>query len=94
MHEATIFEMSVERMYTVSARTAKEAITLAWRAAVQDQVGEDEDVSIWEPDDLRVTSPSDEEFKRLLPLPDAVGFAVIVDLGRMTGACGFVRKTG
>ena len=93
MYEATIFEMSVERMYTVCARTAKEAITLAWRAVVQDQVGEDEDVSTWQPNDLRVTSPSDEEFKNLLPLPDAVDFAVIVDRGRMTGACGFVRET-
>ncbi|KKL87776.1 hypothetical protein LCGC14_1931300 [marine sediment metagenome] len=92
MYEATIFEMSTERMYTVSARTAKEAITLAWRAAMQDQVGEDEDVSTWQPDGLRVTSPSDEQFKNLMPLPDATDLAVIVDRGRMTTACGFVRE--
>lgn len=93
MYEATIFEVSTERMYTVSAGTAKEAITLAWRAAVQDRVGEEEDVSTWQPDSLWVTSPSDEEFKDLLPLPDGTDLAVIVDRGRMTTACGFVRET-
>lgn len=94
MHEAVFFEGSVERMYTVQAGTARQAVTLAWRAAMQDQVGEDEDVTSWTPDDLMVTSPSDEEFKRLLPLPDKVDFAVLVDRGRMTMACGFVRKVG
>ena len=91
MHEATIFDGCQERMYTVSARTAKEAITLAWRAAIQGQV--DEDASTWEPDGLMVTSPSDETFKKLLPLPDAVDFAVVVDRDRMMMACGFVRET-
>ena len=82
----------MERMYTCQAASAKQAVILAWKAAMQDQMGEDEDVSVWVPDDLRVTSPSDEEFKQLLPLPDKVDFAVIVDCGRMTMACGFVRK--
>jgi hypothetical protein len=94
MHEATIFDGCLERMYTVSAKTAREAITLAWRANLQDQLGEDEDASTFEPDGLTVTSPSDEEFKKLLPLPDKVDFAVVVDRDRMTMACGFVRKVG
>ena len=92
MHEATFFEGSTERMYTCQAGTARQAIILAWKAAMQDQMSEDEDVSTWVPDDLRVTSPSDEELKQLLPLPDKVAFAVIVDVGRMTMACGFVRN--
>lgn len=93
MHEATIFEGSSERMYTCQASSARQAITLAWKAAMQDQVGEDEDVSTWVPDGLMVTSPSDQEFERLLPLPDKVDFAVVVDKDRMTMAVGFVRKT-
>jgi len=91
MHEATIFEGSMERIYTAQASTARDAVTLAWKAAMQDQVGESEDVS-WTPDGLFVTSPSDERFERLLPLPDAVDFAVVV--AGMTMACGFVRKVG
>ena len=94
MHEATIFEGGSERMYTCCAPTAKAAITLAWKAAMQDQVGEDEDVSVWVPDGLKVTTPLDEKFERLLPLPDKVDFAVVVDRDRMTMACGFVRKVG
>jgi hypothetical protein len=94
MHEATIFDGGLERMYTVRARTAREAVTLAWRANLQDQLGEGGDASTFEPDGLTVTSPSDERFERLLPLPDAVDFAVVVDRDRMTMACGFVRKVG
>jgi hypothetical protein len=92
MHEATFFAGDQERMYTCQARTARGAVELAWKAAMQDQVGEDEDVSTWTPDGLMVTTPSDERFERLLPLPDAVNFAVLVDRDRMTMACGFVRK--
>lgn len=92
MHEATFFEGSMERMYTCQAPSARAAVELAWKAAMQDQVGEDEDVSTWTPDGLFVTSPSDEKFERLLPLPDKVDFAVLVDRDRMTMACGFVRK--
>jgi hypothetical protein len=92
MHEATIFDMVMERMYTGAAKTAREAVTLAWRASLQDHLGEDEDASAFEPDGLAVTDPSDETFKRLLPLPDAVGFAVVVDRDRMTVPVGFVRK--
>lgn len=40
MYEATIFDGCMERMHTVVARTAREAVTLAWRANLQDQLGE------------------------------------------------------
>ena len=93
MYEATIFDIGLERMYTVVNRDAREAVTLAWRANVQDHV--DDDASAWEPDGLRLTTTKDEELRALEPLSKEVdGLRVIVDRDRLTHAIGFVRPVG
>ncbi len=98
MYEACLFAMDLERVYTVSARTCKEAVTRAWRACAQDRHGEDEDVTSWEPDDLRLATTNNELLTNndpysLSPLEDHMGgTCVIVDLGRMKVPLGFVRK--
>ena len=97
MYEACLFAMDMERVYTVSAGTAKEAVTLAWRACEQDRNGEHEDVTTWEPDDLRLTTTNNERLTNkapysLDPLSDFEGLRTIVDLDRLRHAVGIVRK--
>ena len=93
MYQACFMDIGNECVHTAEGDTPIEAITKAWRVEMALNTGED--VSSWEPEDLRVTDPADTSLKHSVPIPKALALnelMIVVDMGRMTAPCGFIRR--
>jgi len=90
MYQACFMDIGNECVHTANGATPLLAITDAWRAEMT--LNTNEDCSSWEPDDMMVTDPSDTKLKHLVKIPDTLDkLMIVVDMGRMTAPCGFVR---